>query len=136
MTFFSLCSQFLSSAVVNHDKILISCDFIFFNQTSEPLNSLNFTQLVSGPTHSHGHTLHLVFTHGLTIPFLTVEQMGMPDHLWVRFSTLFPPFTKPQLPASYSCTINPSSASKYCDTYITSSLFCNRPIPPACGQIS
>lgn len=133
MTFSSLCSQFLSSAIVNHDKILISCDFNFSNQTSEPLNSFNFAQLVSGPTHNRGHTLHLVFTHGLTIPSLAVEQMGISDHLRVRFSTLFPPFTKPQLPASYSCIINPSTASKYSDAYITSSLFCKRPILSACA---
>ncbi len=86
------------------------------------MDSFNFAQLVLGPTHRRGHTLDLFFTHGLTVPFLVIDDLGISDHLCIRFSTTFHTVLKPQLPASYSRSLKPSTASNFMDASIASSL--------------
>lgn len=49
------------------------------------LNYMDFTQHVTGPTHSHGHTLDLVITHGLTVDVSSIVDMAMSDHYCVFF---------------------------------------------------
>lgn len=102
---------------------------------SKPLNFLvlwtcNFVKLVSGPTHNHGHTLDIVFTLGLTILSLPVEEMGISDHVCIRFSTMFHNVPKVQLPASYSCTINSSTASSH--AYLALAFSCHIEVHSSC----
>ncbi len=130
-TFLTEFSEFLSSIAVNNDKILIVGAFNFHVDLSANscaaeflciIDSLNFAQLVSGPTHRRGHTLDLVFTHGLTVPSLVIDDLGISDHLCIRFSTTFHTVLKPQLPASYSRSLKPSTAGNFMDASIASSL--------------
>ncbi len=130
-TFLIEFSEFLSSIVVNNDKILIVGDFNFHVDLSANsyaaeflriMDSLNFAQLVSGPNHRRGHTLDLVFTRGLTAPSLVIDDLGISDLLCIRFSTTFHTVLKPQLPAPYSRSLKPSTARNFMDAYIASSL--------------
>lgn len=43
------------------------------------IESFNLNQLVSEPTHNHGHTLDLVFTFRLDIHHVTVQDLPMSD---------------------------------------------------------
>ena len=56
----------------------VSCSFAadFLNVTE----SFHFIQHVSGPTHTGGHTLDLVFTLGLNIDSICSEELYVTDH--------------------------------------------------------
>jgi len=82
--------EFLSVIVPSADRILIMGDFNIHvccpgkPMTKEFLNlvdSFNLSQSVSGPTHEHGHTLDLVFSLGITIRDICVEEMAISDHM-------------------------------------------------------
>lgn len=49
------------------------------------MESFNFIQHVSGPTHGKGHTLDLVFSHGLNIGAVCIEDVYVSDHKCVLF---------------------------------------------------
>lgn len=49
------------------------------------MDSFNFVQHVSGPTHIKGHTLDLVFSLGLNINQLTVVDYPVSDHCSILF---------------------------------------------------
>lgn len=53
---------------------------ILSNNTAEEFQSfmdfLNFVQHVCGPTHTAGHTLHLVFTYGITLDYLHIKEVA------------------------------------------------------------
>ncbi len=129
MPLFSLSSQsFISSVVLTHDRILFAGDFNFHVDTASKnkasdfirtMESFNFLR-VAGPTHIHGHTLDLVFTLGLTTPTLTVEDLGISDHLCVKFSTTFYSDSTPKLPPSYSHVISSSTASQFTEAFLSS----------------
>lgn len=87
--------EFLSVVVPPADRILIMGDFNIHvccpgkPMTKEFLNlfdSFNLFQCVSGPTHDHGHTLDLVFSLGITIENICVEEMAISDHMPIRFN--------------------------------------------------
>lgn len=91
--FLSDFTAFLST-VIKVDKVLIIDDFNFHidditsKVASDFLNiteSFNFLQHVSGPTHRAGHTLDLVFSHGLTIENVCLEDYLVSDHKCVLF---------------------------------------------------
>ena len=88
------------------------------------MDSFNFAQFVHSPTHNRGHTLDLVFTLGLTIPTLAVEDLGISDHSCIKFSTILHTIPKLQLPASYTRKISSSTAEKFSNLYMASSLSC------------
>ena len=81
--------------VPSADRIFIMGDFNIHvccpgkPMTKEFLNlvdSFNLSQCVSGPTHDHGHTLDLVFSLGITIDNICVEEMAISDHMTIRFN--------------------------------------------------
>lgn len=49
---------------------------------------MDFTQHVTGPTHSHGHTLDLVIAHGLTVDVSSIADIAMSDQYCVFFSVI------------------------------------------------
>ncbi|CAJ1050453.1 PREDICTED: uncharacterized protein LOC104949780 [Xyrichtys novacula] len=51
------------------------------------LDTLNLTQHVHSPTHSHGHTLDLVCSTGISIHHLSTTNLYISDHLAVTFSS-------------------------------------------------
>jgi len=53
-------------------------------------DSFNFKQYVSGPTHLKGHTLDLVFSLGLEIVNVSVEDVHVSDHSCVFFNLNLP----------------------------------------------
>ncbi|MBN3300411.1 MAF1 polymerase, partial [Amia calva] len=73
-------SDLLSDLAIHYDKLIILGDFnIHIDIKDDPLTvsflslleSVGFTQHVSGPTHRHNHTLDLVITRGVTRSFKT-----------------------------------------------------------------
>lgn len=54
------------------------------------MDSFSFFQWVRGPTHNHGHILNLVFSHGLSISNLEINDTGFSDHKSVIVATTFP----------------------------------------------
>jgi len=44
------------------------------------MDTFNFVQHVSGPTHDKGHLLDLVFSHGLNIDDVCTEDVYVSDH--------------------------------------------------------
>lgn len=124
--------EFLSSDVLKFDRILITGDFNFHvdihsNASAAEflgtMDSFNFIQHVSGPTHIHGYTLDLVFTLGLTITSLNVDDLVVSNHKCIMFSTPFHAVPNHKMPVRYSRSINSSTASNFADAYSASSLF-------------
>lgn len=123
-------SELLSSLVLNHDKIIIAGDFnlhidVFSNlHASEFLNlteSFNFVQHVSGPTHNHGHTLDLIFTHGLSLNNLITKDTSVSDHFCLAFDVTLPTIHKVEKCIFRSRIINSHTASKFSSAFISSS---------------
>uniref|UniRef100_A0A1A8LCV6 Endonuclease/exonuclease/phosphatase domain-containing protein n=1 Tax=Nothobranchius pienaari TaxID=704102 RepID=A0A1A8LCV6_9TELE len=84
----------LLSSTIKLDRIIIGRDFnihaedLSNSSTREFLNmmnSFNFSQHVSGPTHRAGHTLDLVFSYGLLVDKLQINDVVFSDHKSVSF---------------------------------------------------
>ena len=58
---------------------------IFASDFLNVTESFNFCQHVSGPTHNKGNTLDLVFTIGLNISNVCIEELSVSDHKAVLF---------------------------------------------------
>lgn len=73
---------------LDFDNVLLLADFNIYTDVAEPFRSccFNFTesfdfrQHVSDPTNNHGHTLELVFTLGLSLTSVGVEEYAISDH--------------------------------------------------------
>uniref|UniRef100_A0A672ZSA2 Reverse transcriptase domain-containing protein n=1 Tax=Sphaeramia orbicularis TaxID=375764 RepID=A0A672ZSA2_9TELE len=101
--FLSDFSDFLTS-IIKLEKVLILGDFNLHidNNSSSPAMELltmtdtfNLKQHVSGPTHKKGHTLDLVFSLGLHVTNVCVEDVHLSDHCGVFFDLCVPLEPKP-----------------------------------------
>ncbi len=88
-------AQFMSEIVTSYDRILILGDFnIHVCCDSKPLSkdflrlldSFDFVQWVSGPTHAQEHTLDLILSRGVSVLDIKIEDAGISDHLPILFS--------------------------------------------------
>lgn len=111
-------SDFISSIVINHDRIIIVGNFnihVDNRYATEFLNitdSFNLMQHVSGSTHNRGHTLDPVFTIGLSINSLSLIDL-VSDHKCILFHSCIQAFT-PILKRTVSSHIfNNQSALKF-----------------------
>ncbi|XP_024122542.2 uncharacterized protein LOC112143035 [Oryzias melastigma] len=95
--------EFLSG-ILKLDKVLLLGDFnahfedsscVFSSELSFLMESFNFIQHVTGPTHVKGHTLDLVFSLGLEIHQLCLEDSLVSDHSWIYFNVTFPLLPSP-----------------------------------------
>lgn len=91
-------TEFLAS-IIKLEKVLFIGDFnihidkVSCNMAANLLaitDSFNFTQHVSGPTHTKGHTLDLVFSLGSSISNVCVEDVCVSDHSCVYFDLTCP----------------------------------------------
>ncbi len=82
-------SEFLSVIVPSFDNILIFGDFnIHVCCPSKPLvreflnllESFDFLQCVSGPTHERGHTLDLILSLGFSVSRVKIADTVFSDH--------------------------------------------------------
>lgn len=87
-------TDFLSS-IIKLNRVIIVGDFNIHvdnaacNTVLHFLNlmdTFNFVQHVSGPTHDKGHLLDLVFSHGLNIDDVCTEDVYVSDHKCVLFN--------------------------------------------------
>lgn len=80
--------------------------------------SFNFIQHVSGPTPIRGQTLDLVFTLGLNIDCLCLEELRVTDHKCVLFLS-FNLDSVPGKPADRSRIINRLLAEKFSAAFLS-----------------
>lgn len=119
-------SNFVSSLLLDYDKILLVGDFNFHidvvsNRDAldfmSRMESFNFTQHVVGPTHNRGHTLDLVFTLGLCPSSTSVEELFLSDHKCISFTV--PLYFKDDKPRRIikSRILNNDSVVKFSDAF-------------------
>ena len=98
-TFLTDFSELLPIIHTNYDKIIIIDDFnIHVNNGNDSkardfmnlLNSMDFTQQITEPTHNRGQTLDLVITKGLTTVISSVCDLALSDHFCIFFEALVP----------------------------------------------
>lgn len=107
-------SEFLSS-IIRLDRVIMVGDFnihvddVSCSFAADFLNiieSFNFIQHVSGPTHIRGRTLDLVFTLGLNIDCICSEELHVTDHQCVLFNLSFNLDSQPSKRAKCSRVLN------------------------------
>lgn len=122
-------SEFLSTILLLSDHILLVGDFNIHiccpgkpleKEFSDLMDSFNFIQHVFGPTHEKGHTLDLVFSLGLSICDVVVNDACISDHLSVTFNVNVQ-IEKVEHQPSYirSRTITQSTPQAFGDIFIT-----------------
>ncbi len=116
-------TAFMGDCITKYNNILLLGDFyIHVCCQSKPLeieflsliDSFNMVQLVKDPTHTHGHTLDLVLSHGFSITDVQVFDTLLLDHMPVLFTL---PFS--QLSSSITPTVQltRSFSSHFCDDF-------------------
>lgn len=118
--------EFLSSLVLNHDRVVLCGDFSLHvddstnSQAADLLNissSFNFEQHACGPTHNRVHTLDLVFTLGIILSSLNFMHFIVSDHKCIVFNSECPVFNT-AAPRSWSTRIyNENSAAEFCKLF-------------------
>ncbi len=115
-------NDFLSS-IIKLEKVLILGDFnlhIDDGSSSPAVELLSLTesfkikQHVSGPYHSKGHTLDLVFSLGLHIGNVHVEDVHLSDHNCVFFELNVPPEPRPVPIRAERRIITETTAERFC----------------------
>uniref|UniRef100_A0AAR2KDM3 Endonuclease/exonuclease/phosphatase domain-containing protein n=1 Tax=Pygocentrus nattereri TaxID=42514 RepID=A0AAR2KDM3_PYGNA len=117
-------SDFAANLAVCNDKVIIGGDFnIHFEKVDDPLkrtftsilDSVGFTQNVTGLTHYCSHTLDLVLTLGLNIDKLNIlpQTTAISDHYLISYELRFSHniYTSPRY--STKRTIKPSTALQF-----------------------
>lgn len=114
-------SEFLSS-IIKLENVLLLWDFNLHiddascNLASEFLTlteAFHFKQHVSGPTHTKGHTLDLVFSLGLNIDQLSVMDINVTDHCCIFFNLSSNVDCLPCKPMSQRRIINEITVEKF-----------------------
>ena len=114
-------SDFLSS-IIKLESILILGDFNLHVDDSSSCSAkellslteaFNFEQHVSEPTHQKGHILDLVFTLGLDISNVSVQDVHLSDHCFVLFDLHFSPEPKPLEVRSQRRVISANTADSF-----------------------
>ena len=110
-----LYSHLLSVVMSLYDRVLILGNFTihvccpsFTTDWIHLFESLNLVQSVNGPSHTKGHTLDLVLSHGLSLNKLHMLDIPVSDHKAVIFQTQLPtPVPKPNPPSFLALLICP-----------------------------
>ncbi|XP_070404923.1 uncharacterized protein [Nothobranchius furzeri] len=114
-------SDFLSSTV-KLSRLVIVGDFnIYVDDPSDHfamnfsslMDSFSFTQHVSGPTHTRGHTLDLVFTLSLNADSVYPEDVYISDHHCIFFNLSVSASPPPARRLVSSRFLNESTASNF-----------------------
>ncbi len=120
-TFIHELSEFLSNQVSRCDRLLVLGDFnIHVCCPSKPMvknfmslmDSLNFVQSVSSPTHNRSHTLDLVLTRGFSVHICEIFDAGILSR-----------------PVHYSLAFHANTALEFCESY--SKFLSNSNVPPS-----
>ena len=134
-------SDFLSS-IIKLDRVIIVGDFNIHVDDDSCKNALefvnitesfNFTQHVSGPTHSKGHTLDLVFSHGLNIDNVCIEDVFVSDHKCILFNLVCNEEPLPAKRRSCSRLINQLTVEKFLAAFDSSTVLISNDVD-VCAQ--
>ena len=119
-------ADFLSSMVVNYSQLLLLGDFNihvdmeanrFAADFLHLTESFNLIQHVYAATHTHGHTLDLIFTLGLKLNALTIDELFVSDHKAITFNIDFSVDSQSAKRKVQSRSLNSHSAEKFSNTY-------------------
>lgn len=114
--FLTYFTNFLST-IIKLEKFLIVGDFILHVDNvicNTAVDLLSITDAFnSGPTHIKGHTLDLVFSLGLQIENVCVEDVHVSDHSCVFFQLNFPLDLLPLRPRAQRRIINKDVTEKF-----------------------
>lgn len=122
-------SEFLTTVVPSFERILILGDFnLHICCPNQPMvkdflhliESFNFTQFVSSPTHKLGHTLDLILSLGVPVLNIDIEDACFSDHNPVIFNiSVFSSSLNCKPLGRYVRSIKPSTASEFSNAYTT-----------------
>ena len=124
--FISDFSEFLAEILPKYDRVLIIGDFnIHTCCPDEPISrsflnvidSFNFVQSVSRPTHELGHTLDLVLSHGLCVSNLDICDAVFSDHMPILFDIPVHRPVKLCAPPRRCRMFNSSSPAQFSSTF-------------------
>ena len=120
-------AAFLADFVPNYDRVFIVGDFnIHVCCPENPLasgflniiDSFDFVQYMSDPTHERGHTLDLVLSYGLPVSNLEICKPFFSDHMPVLFDVALRRSTVKHAGAARRCRIiNPSTAVQFANVF-------------------
>ena len=119
-------AELLSVIMPQYDRLCILGDFnihvccpssAFVTDFITLYESFNLVQHITGSTHSKGHTLDLLLSHGLPLNNLNVVDFPPSDHKAILFQSLFPiPTTLP--PKSYRArSFKPNSSHLFKEAF-------------------
>ncbi|KAJ0037001.1 hypothetical protein NQD34_005678 [Periophthalmus magnuspinnatus] len=117
-------SDFISSLVLNWERIVIVGDFnihvdngsdCLSNAFGALLDGIGFTQSVNKPTHCHNHTLDLVLTYGIEINDLIVLPQNpiLSDHFLITFHFILKDYPAPQKKTIMKRTLSDKSVTEF-----------------------
>lgn len=124
-------SDFLSSTI-KLNRVIIVGDFNIHvdddacNIASEFLSimeSFNFTQHVTCPTHNKGYTLDLVLSHGLNTSNICIEDVFVSDHKCILFDLAYNEVPLPVTRSSCSHMVNQLAVENFSADFDSSSVF-------------
>ena len=85
-------------------------------------NSFHFTQHVSAPTHNKGNTLDLVFTIGLKVSNVCIEELLVSDHKCVLFNVSFVNDFVPERGVKTSRIVNSTAIANFKARFVDNAL--------------
>ncbi len=78
------------------------------------IDSFDLAQLVNFPTHTHGHTLDLVLSHGLSVRDFAIDDHAISDHKPITFRVpININITRPTKAVRWSRTITPTTCIEF-----------------------
>src|SRR4029434_5787440 len=77
------------------------------------LNSMDFTQHITEPTHNRGHTLDVVITKGLTTVISSICDLALSDHFCIFFTALVPKVKNSSECFIKKCYLNSAAAENF-----------------------
>lgn len=119
------------------ERVLLLGDFNYHINKSSDVSAANFLSLtqsfnlvqhVSGATHVKGNTLDLVFSFGLEVTDLIIEDMVITDHKSIVFNISFKPDCAAGTHVKRSRIINSLSAERFCAAFDNSLVVNSNPM--------
>ena len=121
----------LLTSIITFERFVLLGDFNFHINNSTDIPAINFLNLtesfnlvqhVTGPTHNRGNTLDLVFSFGVDISNIIIEDHAMTDHKSLVFNIGFSPDCVAGTRIKRSRIINAQSAGKFSAAFTNSTI--------------
>lgn len=118
--------DFLSDCITSYDHLLILGDFNIHVCCPDKhlvkdfchfMESFGLVQHINQPTHTLGHTLDLILSHGFSV---LVEEVSISDHKPIVFNVNLPnPLSVAKSPGHFSHYINSVTTSHFSECFLS-----------------